>query len=200
MSFQEMRSSEARVTEEAGPPTERPDAAPLDFDQIYRNHAAFVWRSVCRLGIPDAAADDVTQEIFVVVHRRLGDYHAGSSLKAWLYGIARGVVANARRAQARRLARQGVVVPHEDEPRRDDEPQAAVERTEAVRILYAILDHLDDDKREVFLLAELEQMPAPEIAAALGLNVNTTYARIRAARRQFKEAVARHRAGERRQS
>ena len=67
---------------------------------------------------------------------------------------------------------------------------------EAVRTLHTILDELDDEKREVFVLAELEQMTVPEIADAVEANVNTVYSRLRAARREFDQAVLRHRARE----
>jgi RNA polymerase sigma-70 factor (ECF subfamily) len=71
--------------------------------------------------------------------------------------------------------------------------ERAAER-EAVRQLHAILDELDDEKRAVFVLAELEQMTVPEIAEAVEANLNTVYSRLRAARREFEQAVARHRA------
>ena len=57
-----------------------------------------------------------------------------------------------------------------------------------------LLDELDGDKREAFVLSQLEQMTAPAIAEALDLNVNTVYARIRAATKAFEQAVARHHA------
>ena len=71
-----------------------------------------------------------------------------------------------------------------------------MEKAEAVRVLHALLDEMDDERREIFVMAELEQMTMPEIAATLGLNVNTAYARLRAARTTFEESVARHRARE----
>ncbi len=73
-------------------------------------------------------------------------------------------------------------------------PVEQCEKAEAARLLRALLETLDEDKREVFVLAELEQMSVPEIAAALELNVNTTHSRLRAARRGFEQALARHRA------
>jgi RNA polymerase sigma-70 factor (ECF subfamily) len=73
-------------------------------------------------------------------------------------------------------------------------PHDGAVRLEGVRLLHRLLDALADDKRVVFVLAELEQMSAPEIAAAIGVNVNTVYARLRAARRDFEQAVAREQA------
>ncbi|MCA9623754.1 MAG: sigma-70 family RNA polymerase sigma factor, partial [Myxococcales bacterium] len=68
---------------------------------------------------------------------------------------------------------------------------ARVERAEAVRLLHEMLDCLDDDKREVFVMAELEQLSGAEIATVTGLNQRTVYARLKAARHQFNQAVAR---------
>jgi len=75
---------------------------PLVFDAVYREHFAFVWRAAKRLGVGDGALDDVVQEVFVVVHRRLDGFEGRSSLKTWLFGIALRIVRDHRRAVRRR--------------------------------------------------------------------------------------------------
>jgi RNA polymerase sigma-70 factor (ECF subfamily) len=168
------------------------------FEDVYDEHAEFVWRSLRRLGVLGASVDDALQDVFVVVHRRLRDFEGKSSLRTWLFGIVLGVARNYRRS-ARRRAPEGALAAeaNDDLPSPDARgPEARAEDAEAVRTLYALLDQLDEDKREVFVLSDLEEMTAPEIAAALSLNVNTVYARIRAARLAFEQAVARHRAKE----
>ena len=170
----------------------------VSFDDMYREQFDFVWRSVRRLGIDEANAEDVAQEVFVTVHKKLAQYDPDASAKAWVFGIVRRVVANARRAQARRRVQAAADALDAADPDSGRQPQALAERHEGVRILYAILEELDADKREAFILAELEQLPVPEIARALDTNLNTMYSRLRAARRQFKEAVGRHRAREKR--
>lgn len=174
--------------------------APPDFDAIYRSHFDFVWRCVRRLGIAEHSAEDVAQEVFVIVHRRLEDLDPQASVRAWLFGVVRGVVANARRSLSRQRVHAAERAGDAPDPDSARQPHAEAERAEAVRILYAILADMEDDKREVFILAELEQLATPEIADALGINLNTTYSRVRAARQQFKDAVARHRARERRRA
>jgi RNA polymerase sigma-70 factor, ECF subfamily len=176
-------------------PARAAPARVLDFATIYSENFDFVWRSVRRLGVPEAAAEDVTQEVFVIVHRRLDSYEGRASVRGWLFGIVRGVVANVRRAMRRNPIRSGHDAV-EVQDLKSQHPQDHAERAEAVAILYALLDELDDEKRAIFILAELEQLAAPEIAEALELNLNTTYSRLRAARIQFKEAVARQRARE----
>jgi RNA polymerase sigma-70 factor (ECF subfamily) len=169
-------------------------ARALDFEGVYVEHFDFVWRSIRRLGVAECAAEDVAQEVFVIVHRRLESYEGRSSVRGWLFGIVRGVVANHRRSLRRSRVEAGNDGSETPDVAIGARPQARVEKAEAVRTLYQLLDELDGDKREVFVLAELEQLAVPEIAVALGCNVNTTYARLRAARAQFKSAVARHRA------
>jgi len=173
-----------------------PVPAPPDFEAIYHDHFDFVWRSMGRLGVDPSAVEDAAQDVFVIAHRRLASFEGRSSVKTWLFGIALRVARDFRRA-ARRKRSQGFVpegqadtstVPDADAP----SPLDAASRGEAVERLRAILAELDEDRRAVFILAELEQMSAPEIAEAVGANLNTVYTRLRAARREFNEAVARH--------
>jgi RNA polymerase sigma-70 factor (ECF subfamily) len=173
----------------------------LTFDAVYEAYSAFVWRSVCRLGIAPGSAEDVVQEIFLVVHRRLPEFVERTSMVAWLFAIVIRIVRDHRRAQRRKSPHQlpgaGDVDPDSlVDPRQS--PLDTVERHETVRTLYAVLDELRGERREVFVLAELEQLTAPEIAHALGVNLNTVYWRLRTARREFEKALMRHRAVEER--
>jgi RNA polymerase sigma-70 factor (ECF subfamily) len=156
------------------------------FTALYDEHFAFVWRNLRRLGVPAASLDDAAQDVFLVVHRRLGDV-PGEGARAWLFGVVRRVAADHRRTAARRGAEPLDTVP---EPVAAPEP--GLERAEAARVVHEILARLDDEKREVFVLAELEQMAAPEIAAAIGVPLNTVYSRLRAARAAFEKHAARH--------
>jgi RNA polymerase sigma-70 factor (ECF subfamily) len=166
--------------------------APADFQTLYREHFRFVWRTARRLGVDRAWLDDAVQDTFVVVHRRLSDFRGRSSVKTWLYGIVRRVVADYRRGVRRK---HGKASPMEGgaEPSAsaDGSPEASVEQADRVRLLHRLLDELDDEKREVFVLAELEEMTMQEIADALGVNANTLSSRLRAARREFEEALER---------
>lgn len=161
------------------------------FEDVYRECFPFVWRSAKRLGVRDASLDDVVQEVFVVVHRRLADFEGRSSLKTWLFGITLRIVRDHRRAVKRRDPGPPV---DPDTLQAVGGPAHDAEKAEAVRLLHAVLDDLDDERREVFVMAELEQMTMPEISDALGINLNTAYARLRIARQEFDQALARHRA------
>jgi RNA polymerase sigma-70 factor, ECF subfamily len=177
-----------------GVPSELP--ARLELEHIYDEYFDFVWRSLQRLGVRPSLLDDALQDVFVVVHRRLADFEGRSTLKTWLFGICMRVASDyARRHKQQALtAEPGADVV--DISARDPLEQAA--RTEAVEFLYEQLAELDDDKRAVFILAELEDMSCAEIAIAVGANVNTVTSRLKAARLAFEAGVRRYQARDRR--
>lgn len=160
--------------------------------ELYRTHYRFVRRTAYRLGVARAQLDDVVQDVFVVLHRRRQQLDLSDAGRALLFGITRRVAKTYRTRAARPLLR---VVPAADEA-----ADGGLKRWEAAELVHRFLAELPEDQRDVFILAELEGMAAPEISEALGgLNVNTVYTRLRSARLRFKRVVARHRAQERRQ-
>jgi RNA polymerase sigma-70 factor, ECF subfamily len=165
-----------------------------DFEAIYEDHFQFVWRSLRRLGVADENLDDAIQDVFLAVHRRLGDFEARSSIKTWLFGFALRVARDYRR----RAARKGGLDPLEGSlPDAAPGPHEQLEHVESLRLIDAVLGELDDIKREVFIMSEIEQMSAPEMAEVLGLNVNTVSSRLRLARRAFEIALERRLGGDR---
>jgi RNA polymerase sigma-70 factor (ECF subfamily) len=182
------------------PPAAQAPAAALEgvtFLELYETHLGFVWNGVRRLGVHESAVEDVVQEIFLVVYRKLGDFEGRSSVRTWLFGIAVRVVRHHRRKQAAMGATPSDDVESFVDPR-GRSPQESAEQGQMVDTLNRLLDELEDDKREVLVLAELEQMTAPEIAEVTGANLNTIYWRLRTARQEFERVVTRFRArGER---
>ena len=160
-----------------------------DFETLYQAQFDFIWRSLRRLGVLDAALDDALQDVFMVVHRRLGEFRGDSRLETWLFGIALRVACDYRK-RARRAPLDSLPELLADHRPKPDEQLL---KSESVELLYALLEELDEDKRAVFILAELEQMTMPEISQATGTNVNTVAARLRAARREFEQAAHRRR-------
>ena len=164
-----------------------PTAAPAGFEQAFREHHAFVWRIVRRLGVPEASADDAVQDVFLVLARRFHEFdESRGSLRGWLVAIATRVVRQHRRAVGRRNRLLAAFV---REPR---EPHVA-SRTpgDDAAVLHALLDTLDDDQRLIVVLVELEQMNGHEVASLLGLKVPTVHSRLRLARAALKRAHAR---------
>lgn len=157
------------------------------FEDVYEEHFDFVWRTVRRLGVPSASVEDAVQDVFVVVHRRAAEFEGRSSVKTWLFGI----VVHVARAHRRRRTLDAIDDPDAVVDPRAESPHAHAEAAEARRVLHEVLDTLDDERREVFVLIELSEMTAPEAAEALGLKLNTVYSRLRAARHDFDAEVER---------
>jgi RNA polymerase sigma-70 factor (ECF subfamily) len=184
-------------------PARTGQAAPLRFDEIYDEQFDFVWRMMRRLGIPDASLDDAAQDVFVALHRRLGEYDGRASVRGWLFGIVSHVARDHRRRHKRKVA---PCVPAPADSGSDiaiasacPSPVALAERSERVALLKRLLDELDDGKREILVLSFLEQMTVPEIAELLGLNLNTAYSRLRAAKQAFDVAYSSEQARDRRE-
>ncbi len=178
----------ASATEEAPP---NAAARAVDFEACYEAHFDFVARALRHLGVADAARDDAAQEVFLVVHRRLATFDHAASMRSWLFAIA----VNVARDQRRSLRRKGGHAPLPDDLADGSPgPHDALARSEALRLGERLLATLDEDRRVVFLMVDYEQMSVPEVAAALGVNVNTLYSRLRAARIDFDAALSRHRA------
>ena len=168
------------------------DLAPPSFEDLYATHVGYLWRSARGLGIPPAAIEDVLQDVFVVVHRRLPEFQGRRGIRSWLTRILVNVV----REHQRRFRRKEdhAVLPEELSDTSAESPHDAVLRNQAAAVLAAILDALPEDQREVFVLAEIEQIPVPEIADALELSPNTIYSRLRLARSEYQRHLTRFRA------
>ncbi|HUS65848.1 MAG TPA: sigma-70 family RNA polymerase sigma factor [Kofleriaceae bacterium] len=163
------------------------------FREIYSENAAFVWRVLRRLGVPAADAEDVTQEVFVVVHRKLEAFAGRSSLRTWLYGIAYRSASEYRR---RGHVRSEVPTESPDAGGEEASQPESLDRKRAREQLDGILRALDDDKRAVFVFYEIEEVPMNEVAEIVGCPLQTAYSRLRAAREHVEAAARRIAAGE----
>jgi RNA polymerase sigma-70 factor (ECF subfamily) len=167
-------------------PSGSPAAAPAGFEQAFRDHHAFVWRMVRRLGVAESSVDDAVQDVFLVLARRFHEFdEARGSLRGWILAIAARVARQHRRATGRR---HRLLAAFAREPR--ETSHAPASSGDDAGTLHALLDTLDDDQRMVVVLLELEQMTAPEVASLLGLKVPTVHSRLRLARAALKRAHA----------
>ena len=164
-----------------------PPSIAAEFAALYREQHAFVWRILRHLGVPGPQLDDRLQDVFLVVYRRWDSFDKATSIRSWLYGIARRVAADQHRGD-RRTQRRLQAVP---DPGPEPGPEQLLARAEAADFVDQFLATLEPGRREVFVLAEVEHLSAPEIAAATGCKLNTVYSRLRVAREQFTEAIER---------
>jgi RNA polymerase sigma-70 factor (ECF subfamily) len=165
------------------------DGAPareLDVAAAYDEHADLVWKSLHRLGVRTADVPDLVHEVFLVLHRRRGEWEVGRPLGPWLWGICVGLARNYRRRAFRR-AELGAPE-HEGRSERDAEGEVdARRRMERGR---RALEELDPERRAVFVMFEVEGMSGREIAEVLGVAIGTVHSRLHAARRELAAALA----------
>lgn len=124
----------------------------------------------------------------MVVHRKIHEFEGRSQLRTWVYGICVYTASDYRKRARRRPEFATETPPEQVAP---DNPARSLADAEARATLDRILDTLDDDKRAVFVLFEIEQLPMSEVVAAVGCPLQTGYSRLHAARAHIREAIAR---------
>lgn len=165
------------------------------FDELYEAHADFVARLARRMGVPAGDVEDVTQKTFLAAYHALAAFEGRSSVKTWLYGITFRVVSTHRRSHRRKspswwgrhsdvdpelLAANGA----------GDDPHREAVRVQANEVVQSLLLKLSEERRTVFVLAELEGLSPAEIEEVTGLERVAVYARLRAAREDFEHHAA----------
>lgn len=168
------------------------DAPRERFTALYHQHFDYVWNIARRLGVPPQHLADVTHDVFVTVFRKLDEYDPARPAKPWLLAITFRVTRNHQRLAGYRnelLTKDGesTVDSVDPQPTADERLGAAQERA----LVRDALDALDDDRRAVLVLHDIEERPAAEIAAMCEIPVKTVYSRLHSARELFTAAVRR---------
>jgi RNA polymerase sigma-70 factor (ECF subfamily) len=157
-------------------------AGTTELAALFDAHFDYVWRSLLRLGVSPSDAEDVTQDVFLVVHRRLHTYDRTRPIRPWLFGIAHRAASDWRR-----LARHGgKSLELEPEIGRSD-PEFA--RLEDAELVHRALASLDPDRRAILILHELDGVAIDDASRELEIPVNTAYSRLRRGREDFSRAV-----------
>jgi RNA polymerase sigma-70 factor (ECF subfamily) len=167
---------------------------PLNFDQVYSEHFAFVWRVARRQGVATEHLDDVCQEVFIVVHRKLNEFEQRAKLKTWIYQIVTNVVRNQRRSVQRKSVHarsHGDVLDPDDIDGNHLGPEALARRHQAAQAARDILMEMSEKHRMAFVLIELEGMSLKEVADATEESFHTVRSRVRAARAEFQRHARR---------
>jgi len=167
---------------------------PWTFDSLYRAHAGTVARWALRLLGPKGDADDVVQDVFLVVQRRLPEFRGEADITTWLYAITVRVAQRWRRrarwwmwvtGRGQNPGRGRILerfVPPVEMP---SDPQALLEARERTILLYQLLDEMPESQRTTFILFELEGLSGEEVAKITGASVGTVWVRLSRARRGF---------------
>ncbi len=157
------------------------DARALGADDVYEQHADFVWRTLQHLGVRSADLEDLGQEVFVTVHRRLSTFDGRSKLTTWLFGICWHLVLRHRRRAYLRFELSQAEPPERIDPHTPEDRYAG----EQARVrLERLLDKLSPERRATFMLFEVEGVSCEEIAELTGVPVGTVYSRLHLARKQ----------------
>ena len=175
------------------PSSANAEAPPLDFGVIVSRELTYVWNSLRRLGVHPNDLKDQSQEVFFTVHHLLGDYDPSRPLRPWLFAIAYRVAGRYRYKRAREpLPLDEGMDPADGSPNAEAQLAARQDRALVMKAIQSI----PIDRRAVFLLSEIDEVPAPGIAESLGIPLNTVYSRLRVARAEFASAVLRQRSKE----
>lgn len=162
----------------------------MGFEKTFRARYRLVCRLVRGFGVPASLVEDAAQEVFMVLYRRKDEFSAdGEVPTSLIYGVARRVGANVRRKAQRR--RDGVALDDARLVAVNSDVEERIEMRSRASVVRGVLDALDDGKRCVFVMVEVEGMSVKDFAADFDVNVNTAHARLRAARREIERAVVR---------
>lgn len=160
----------------------------LSVEDVFRDHGAFVLRLLRRLGVPDADLDDLTQDVFMIVHRALDRYEERNQMRAWLYRIC---VREASRLRRRRPPTTNAIDIDLVTESAGPGPEEALQASQARADFDRLLSSLDEDRRTVFVLYEVEELPMDDVAKVVGCPLATAYSRLRAARKMVLAAAKR---------
>jgi RNA polymerase sigma-70 factor, ECF subfamily len=181
----------------AGPHADERDKSRID--QVYADQFRYVWRCLRALGLGQTQVDDAMHDVFLVVQEKLPSFDGeNAKVTTWLYAIAVRVARRYRwaaRKEAWRFPADVDTIDSDDHvllstPAAGN-PEQTLEQGERLSLARRALDRLDDDKREAFVLSQVEQMSAPEIAEITGVPLNTVYSRVRAAKLAFQAEISR---------
>jgi RNA polymerase sigma-70 factor (ECF subfamily) len=179
----------SREVPEAPIERDRPAVTSRDVRELFDAHGAYVCRTLRCLGVGERELGDVCQEVFLVVHRRLPEFEGRASIRTWLYAIClRRALAHRRKAA--RLREEAVPEPPDrisDEPAPDDE----MARAQKLALALEVLARIDEERRAVFVLYEVEQLPMSEVAEIVGCPMQTAYSRLYAARKEIASLLRR---------
>ena len=166
----------------------------MDFDSLYRQQFRYVWQTLRRLGVAPCDSADATQEVFVVVHRKLATFDLNCKVTTWLFAICYRYAQHYRRRRPRTEVFPEYV---------DDVPATETQNQEDLtllnqgrKLLSAMLNSMTLEQRAVFILYEIEGIEGDRIAESLGLSRGTVCSRLRAARTVFSRLVEREHARE----
>ncbi len=185
-----------RDVEELGIPRDLPERS---FEAVYERWFDEVTKWICAMGGPQADREDLVQDVFVVVHRRLHTFD-GDNLAGWLYQITRRKVRDFRRLQWVKRVVFGRAIDSGASPNDGVSPLVSLETQEKRNLLMRLLDELSEAERGAIVLFELEGYSGKQIAELQEVPLNTVWARIYQARSKLSQGLTRIEQGGKREA
>jgi RNA polymerase sigma-70 factor, ECF subfamily len=162
-------------------------AGALDVAAVARRYGHDIERWAARLGGPLVDANDVAQEVLLVVQKRLRDFRSDARLSTWLYKITQNIATSHRRRERFRRWLRGLPLDYaRDRPDPGLSAAEVMEQREAAADVYAALDMLGEKYRSIVILFEIEDMSGEDIAALTGVPVATVWIRLHRGRKKFR--------------
>lgn len=158
------------------------------FSELFRRHRADVARLVYRMMGPTADMEDIVQEVFLQVHRSIGEFRGQAKFSTWLHRVTVNVVLMTRRAARSRPVLTGET-PTEYEPDHGLAPDEDAMRRRRIDAFRRLLDRLPEKKRTVFELHELEGKSPAEISEIVDAPVLTVRTRLFYARKEIAQMI-----------
>lgn len=170
------------------PPSDRTADGHLDFDGVFKLHLGYVIHSLRRLGVRESDLEDLAHDVFVIVHRKANDFDPSRPVKPWLFGIAvRTASEHRRKASVRRE-----MIGFTEEPVESSlDAERVIEEKQKRELVVRALESVEESRLPVLVMHDIDGFGMPEVAEALGIPLNTGYSRLRLARAEFAQAVAR---------
>ena len=165
-------------------------SAQLVFEDVYHAYFRQTVAWMRGLGVPEAEIEDVAQDVFLVVRRKLSHFHGGN-LAGWLYRIANLTVRNfRRRAWFKNLFSRSREIDSMELAGPSTTPAMALEKKQDQHVLAQMLARISDKRRTTLILFEIEGYSGQEIARLHGVPVKTVWTRLHHARKALVAMVA----------
>ena len=163
------------------------------FRELYRAHRGEVHRVVYRLLGPSDEIEDVIQDVFLQVHRSIGNFRGNAKFSTWLHRVSVNVTLQFLRKKKTALAtRLDERVGERPDDAKSRSPHECAETQDRLNAVYRVLDELSPKKRAVLVMHDMQGMNAQKIAEIVGSPVFTVRTRLFYARREFYRKIAGH--------
>jgi RNA polymerase sigma-70 factor (ECF subfamily) len=174
-------------------PTPKGDiSTPQTAEQIYHDYASRVYHMARRMVRNEMDAEDVTQDVLLQVVRKLPTFRGDAAFPTWLHRVTVNTALSHRRKQAVRRE-YGLDAPLDDQPQGGaNAPDGPLMDDETRRLIEQAIADLPEQYHDVFVFADLQNLPNATIGAMLGLSVAAVKSRLHRARQLLRAALAPH--------